>query len=369
MTDILFLCHSLAAGGIETYILRFSRWAKNTDLKVHVLCKSGHYGTYLEDFKRAGVNLYVIPLGYYNPFHYLKFYLFLKRFQFKAVCDFGGDFGGLTIACAYFADIERRIAFYRNAKVPYKQNMLKKCYQGCMNQLVRVFSTSILSNSSEAFDYYYAHNYPNYDHRFEIVRNGIPQTSAISSNQMSHICQTFDIERKQKIVLHVGSARWEKNHRLIFNIAKKAGDDNQNILFLLVGSDVENNFSEMVQYLSLNNVKFLGFRNDVANLIQFADVFLFPSLSEGQPNALLEAMTGGLPFLASDIKPIRECLPSFWGNRWLFNPGDHNRAYSILKDHLFNNYRNDESFIKLVRWSKATYDESKCFQQFARSLH
>jgi len=58
------------------------------------------------------------------------------------------------------------------------------------------------------------------------------------------------------------------------------------------------------------NVLFLGVRKDIPELLSAMDVFVFPSLWEGLPNALLEAMAAGKPVIASDIPPIREIIQS-----------------------------------------------------------
>ena len=49
-------------------------------------------------------------------------------------------------------------------------------------------------------------------------------------------------------------------------------------------------------------VKLLGFRKDIAELHKMADIFVFPSLQEGLPVALMEAMASGLPIVASRIR-------------------------------------------------------------------
>lgn len=54
-----------------------------------------------------------------------------------------------------------------------------------------------------------------------------------------------------------------------------------------------------------NRVSFLGVRDDVPALINYVDLFVFPSLWEGQGNALLEAMAVGAPIVATDIPSTR----------------------------------------------------------------
>ncbi len=55
-----------------------------------------------------------------------------------------------------------------------------------------------------------------------------------------------------------------------------------------------------------DHVTFLGERQDVTTLLHAADLFVFPSISEGLGNALLEAMAAGKPCVASGIPALRE---------------------------------------------------------------
>jgi glycosyltransferase involved in cell wall biosynthesis len=64
-------------------------------------------------------------------------------------------------------------------------------------------------------------------------------------------------------------------------------------------------------------VTFLGAREDVADLYQAADLFVFPSRGEGCPNAVLEAMASALPVVATDVAGNREVLGEDGKAGWL----------------------------------------------------
>ena len=66
---------------------------------------------------------------------------------------------------------------------------------------------------------------------------------------------------------------------------------------------------ETISELGLSaSVHLLGNRSDIPELLRLADVFVFPSLYEGHPGALVEAMFASLPIVASDIPVHRETL-------------------------------------------------------------
>jgi glycosyltransferase involved in cell wall biosynthesis len=66
------------------------------------------------------------------------------------------------------------------------------------------------------------------------------------------------------------------------------------------------------------NVRFLGARDDVPDLMRSANAFVMSSLVEGLPVALLEAAASGLPAVATDAGGVREVLPA----RFVVPPGD-----------------------------------------------
>ena len=70
-----------------------------------------------------------------------------------------------------------------------------------------------------------------------------------------------------------------------------------------------------------NQIHFLGFRRDIYKLCSAADIFLFASLQEGLPVAVMEAMACGLPMVCSDIRGNRDLIVADKGG-YLSDPRD-----------------------------------------------
>ena len=88
--------------------------------------------------------------------------------------------------------------------------------------------------------------------------------------------------------------------------------------------------SHLIEELGVSDaVHLLGFRSDVYELLKCADAFVFPSRQEGLPVALMEAMTAGLPCIASRIRGNVDLLPE---SRYLFDPADEDALAQLMQD-------------------------------------
>ena len=78
-------------------------------------------------------------------------------------------------------------------------------------------------------------------------------------------------------------------------------------LVMVGGGPLEGELKKKAMELGISSeVEFLGYRNDVPELLSGFDVFVFPSIAEGLPAAVLEAMAAGLPVIASEVGGIPE---------------------------------------------------------------
>lgn len=103
----------------------------------------------------------------------------------------------------------------------------------------------------------------------------------------------------------------------------------KDMILLIVGDGRQKqNLQELAQQLGVQEqVRFLGYRTDVKELLKAADCFVFPSYQEGLPGALMEAMAAGLPCIASKIRGNIDALTD---SEFLFDPRDCDRLTKLM---------------------------------------
>jgi len=102
-----------------------------------------------------------------------------------------------------------------------------------------------------------------------------------------------------------------------------------NSFLVIVGNDVHGRLENRVKNIGVTSVILTGFRKDVEKILAALDVFVLPSVSEGCPFSLLEAMAGGKAIVASDIPSIRDVVED-GKEALLFNPREVNALVRAL---------------------------------------
>jgi len=327
---ICFLIPSVKSGGIETYLLRFLRYLNN-DMQVTVLVRSNNKGELYEDYKNTGTTIFFKPLGYFSISSLYWYYRFFKQQQFDTICDFNANFAGLPILLAKVAGVQKRITFYRQSSHHFDKTLFKLAYTNFMNRLVLWNSTSIFSNSEAALDFFFKKEYKN-DNRFKVIKNGVNIQEYLQYEKIykSVLREKLKLPLDKFIIGHTGRFAEAKNHFFLLDVVSKLIYENKNIYLVLIGNDTEKLLPYINKLNITNNVKVLGYKNNIPKYLAAFDLFFFPSITEGQPNALIEAMVTGLPIVASNIPSIKECLPlENWD--YLVNPKDVENALEIIK--------------------------------------
>ncbi len=159
-------------------------------------------------------------------------------------------------------------------------------------------------------------------------------------------------EKEKPTIIFVGRLDKRKNISRLLD-AKKQTQTDFNLLIVGDGFD-RKNLEKKVQKENINGVKFMGFRNDIENILPHADVFILPSLNEGLSIALIEALACGLPVIGSDIKGMKEIITPDVG--LLINPYNttsiSNAIDKILTDKKLYNKLQSHARKKAIEFSK-----------------
>jgi glycosyltransferase involved in cell wall biosynthesis len=119
------------------------------------------------------------------------------------------------------------------------------------------------------------------------------------------------LHEEQKVLVTVGRQDYQKGQSYLMEAMSRLMPDYPDLILLLVGHHgaVSGDLEELCQTAKLDcAVRSLGYRQDVPDILAAADIFVFPSLFEGLPGAVIEAMALGLPIVGSDIPSMREVV-------------------------------------------------------------
>jgi len=136
-------------------------------------------------------------------------------------------------------------------------------------------------------------------------------TAAARGPERPELLDSLDLPPRVFLMLAVGRQEPQKGHRYLLEALHLLGDLEPPAVLLIAGRSgcLTGTLQAKVEDLGLaGRVRFLGHRDDVPSLLRAADLFVFPSLHEGMPGSLLEAMCLGCACVAADIGPVHEVM-------------------------------------------------------------
>ena len=157
----------------------------------------------------------------------------------------------------------------------------------------------LVPNSMKALMYYQGHKYIN-PNRLIYIPNAIDINFAAMKHKDDYLER--EISGKYLIVGTVARITYQKNPTLFIRVAAAVHREMPDVRFWMVGDgDLRGECESLIKELKLEKiVKMWGLQENVAGFLKDMDIFTLFSRYEGTPNALLEAMTAGLPCVVTD---------------------------------------------------------------------
>lgn len=143
-----------------------------------------------------------------------------------------------------------------------------------------------------------------------LIENGIEPLTPVSGGEVDDIRSALDLPKNGHLLLTVGRLTVQKGHAYLLEAMPVVLAEHPDMVLALAGDGVlRDSLVAKAKALGIeDSVRFLGVRSDIPALLQTADVYLMPSLSEGLPMALLEAMSLAVPVVVSDLRGMTDVI-------------------------------------------------------------
>lgn len=152
--------------------------------------------------------------------------------------------------------------------------------------------------------------------RAAVVGNGRdPQRFRPDGAVRQRVRAAFDVPNAKVVVLAVSRLVWQKGYPELAEAMRSLPEAELWVVGQRLESDRGPDMNAMLRDAGLGaRLRLLGYRDDVADLMAAADIFVLPSRFEALPMSVIEAMLSGLPVVASDIRgPLEQVVPEETG--------------------------------------------------------
>ncbi|MBA7674568.1 D-inositol-3-phosphate glycosyltransferase [subsurface metagenome] len=309
---ILYVIENIYFGGGERAFAQIINGLDKGKYEIYVTCLPG--GIFEDKIKTFAK---LLPFDLRNRFNLTRIYRLTKIMKAKNIQIVHSQGGR--------ADFFARIAA-KMAKVPAVVSTVAMPVEGFDVGLLRKGIYVILDRFSERFvDRFIVVS--------EALRDRLIKKHKIPSRKVVKICNGIEVEEFRKSLVSTNKIREEFNikpdvqlvgtiGRLVYQkglpyfiqaikqMLKGSFRVGSKIKFLIVGEGIlRNRLEKLVKRLGIENkVVFAGFRKDVKGILSTLDILVLPSILEGQPIIILEAMAMEKPIVATNIEGVNEII-------------------------------------------------------------
>lgn len=295
---VLHIVGTMNLGGQETFIMNMYRNINRANIQFDFIVHGDKKGYYEDEIEKLGGKIYRVSSKTKNIYKYfLDMANLFKSNKYKIVhihtCS-STIFLDALISKLY--GVENIIAHSHNTQSSNGNIIHSICIP-----LLNKFTDIKLACSKDAAEWLYGKHIID---DVKIIKNSIDSQKYIFNSEVrTMLRKKMNLENKF-IIGHVGRFHKQKNHIMLIEIFNEILMKRDDAVLILVGEgELQDEIKLLVDKMGIREqVKFLGIRDDVYNIMQIMDVFVFPSLYEGLGIVAIEAQASGLPvFMSSNL--------------------------------------------------------------------
>ena len=304
MLRILEICCDLDGGGSDRYVYNYC--TRINDIHFDYSAVDNRKGILEPLLEAEGSLVFHVPQIKSGP---IKYYRLLKSHilsgNYDAVHIHLGHKSFIASIAAKRCDVRTRIVHAHIAFVP--ENMIQRIIRQICTKITIHSATHLAACGVDAAKWVWGEKAYN-DGKVKVLNNAIETKKYKYNHNLRTIMRKeLGLQDNQIVVGHVGRLSDQKNQLRLLEIFAEMLKLQSDAMLIMIGQgEMEKEVQEKINELNISdNVKMLGIRNDVAELLNIMDVFVFPSKYEGLPFTLIETQCNGLRCICSDtITPL-----------------------------------------------------------------
>lgn len=328
MIRVIHMIGSLNIGGSQTMIMNLYRKIDKEQIQFDFVIDHPNDLYFADEVKSMGGKIFVLPTFRGTNIRQIKKswnQFFIDHPEYKILHSHVRSYASLYIPIAKKHGLKTIIHSHSTANGHGLSSIVKRV----MQYPLRYQADCFFGCSKEASIWLFGKKVVASD-RHVILKNAIDtQKYQFQESVRQKYREKLKLGDKRTYI-HVGRFHSAKNHEFLLNLFSELHKQQPHSVLVLVGDgELRLAIEAQIQKLGLEqDVKLLGARNDIPQLLQAADVFLFPSLYEGLGIVAIEAQAAGLPTFCSDVIPREVAVselcsflpldnPSVWAERIL----------------------------------------------------
>jgi len=324
-TRILYIIDKLVCAGTQRQLIELLKNIDRTKYEPEVCCLL-YEGKWAHVVRRLGIPLYVLGLkkiyGLKALHRFFRLVRLIKRRRYAIVHNY-------LFAANVYGTLAAKIA---RIKIIINSRRQAGYWNENPNRLVWKFvnrsSDCVIANSETVKSFIVSNEDIDPD-KVLVIHNGIAITPGPSKS--GNLRKELSLPDESIISCIVANLSGVKGHldliRSFENVSKAC--DSAHLVCIGNGPLRSSLEKEVYDRKLGDKVHFLGYREDVGELLADADIGILASLSEGMPNAILEYMRAGLPVAATGVGGITDIIRND-ENGLLVSPGDVEALSEIL---------------------------------------
>lgn len=167
----------------------------------------------------------------------------------------------------------------------------------------------------------------------------------LNNKQKNKLIREFGLEKKDFILTCVARLDKNKNQGFLINVMERLNNNYKNIHLLLVGPDeLDGYYQSLVDQKKIQNVHFLGRRENIPEILSISNIIVSASLREGLPVNVMEAFAAGKPVIALNCRGIRDLISKDKFG-YIIENNDYESFYKSIIE-IYKNGFNDEKVLK-----------------------